>query len=234
MICDDSLTLEDRRSMDEFRMPPGVRYDVVERHFQAYWPALNASQYKAVMATFQHRVVLIQGPPGTGKTTTSAAVTSMQRCVNRGGCLVCTSANVAADTIAAVLKEKYEPFWRFGSEVSKEYVTTLLENCPELKTIKEMEAKGGCRRRDCKKKSWKNNIKYAIMEAYSDEKSTAVGTLGSVSSHKASMNERTYSFLLLDEAAQSTEAETICALARMDLHAGVCFAGEYQQLPPFS
>ena len=66
----------------------------------------------AVMATFQNRVVLVQGPPGTGKTTTSAAIVCIHRCVT-GGCLVCTSSNVAADTFGAVLKKKNEPFLRF-------------------------------------------------------------------------------------------------------------------------
>ena len=79
-----------------------------------------------------------------------------------------------------------------------------------------------------------NAIKQAIEETYSDNTLTAVGTLGSVSSEKASMNRRTYSYLLLDEAAQSPEPETCCALDRMDDNAGVCFAGDYKQLPPFS
>ena len=59
----------------------------------------------------------------------------------------------------------------------------------------------------------------------------AVGTLGSVSSEKYSMNQRHYSFCLFEEAAQSPEFESCCGLARLRFNASICLAGDYRQLP---
>ena len=48
------------------------------------------------------------------------------------------------------------------------------------------------------------------------------------------MNTRSYSFFLLDEAAQAAEHESCCGLARVNNLGCVCLAGDHQQLPPFS
>ena len=84
------------------------------------------------------------------------------------------------------------------------------------------------------KSAWKKHIKNAIAEALSENATTTLATLGSVSTEKASMNTRSYSFLLLDEAGQAAEHETCCGLARVGVSGSVCLVGDHQQLPPYS
>ena len=110
---------------------------------------------------------------------------------------------------------------------------TLLDYSPEAKIMAEF-APDGRNRNKRLPKGLKNHIREKIDAAFAKTPLTAVGTLGSVSSNKYGMNKRVYAFALLDEAAQSPEYETICALVRLALNAGVCFAGDYKQLPPFS
>ena len=232
LICNEELLLEDREDMDRFTMRSGCTYEDIEVHVQKHLPMLNTSQREAVMATFQHRIVLIQGPPGTGKTSTSAAIVSMHRASGqKDDCgLVCTSSNVAADNLAVVLKRREEKFVRFGEKLSPDFQDDLLDHSPEAKIMAEVAPEGRNRNKKLSK-GVKARIREEIDAAYAKTPLTAVGTLGSVSSNKY---KRVYSFALLDEAAQSPEHETICALVRLALNAGVCFAGDYKQLPPFS
>jgi senataxin len=117
--------------------------------------------------------------------------------------------------------------------LSPDYEEELLDYSPEAKIMAEYAPDGRDRNKKLPKGK-KNQIQKELDAAYAETPLTAVGTLGSVSSKKYNMNKRVYAFALLDEAAQSPEHETICALVRLDLNAGVCFAGDYNQLPPFS
>ena len=189
LVCDDSVDLECRSGLDQFVLPAGVSLDDIRDHVRKFCPKLNTSQFHAVMASFQHRLLLVQGPPGTGKTTTASNIVAMHRCLT-GGCLVCAASNVAVDTIAGALKTLDEPFVRFGTDVTPDYCEVLKEHCPEVLKIEELKSQNYTPNGA----AWKKHIKNAITNALSDNSTTTVVTLGSASSERASMNTRSYRF----------------------------------------
>ena len=154
LVCDDTIDMEGRSALDYFVMPSGVSFDIIRERVRKFCPSLNTSQYHAVLASFQHRLLLVQGPPGTGKTTTASSIVSMHRFL-RGGCVVCAAWNVAVDTFAAALKTLSEPFARTSSDVTAEYRELLKEHCPEVKATEQLESWKYARG----KSAWKKHIK---------------------------------------------------------------------------
>ena len=86
----------------------------------------------------------------------------------------------------------------------------------------------------CKERIIQEKIKEVVSKSLGNKKNTTLATLGHVSSEKHKMNEQMYDFGLVDEAAQSSEHDTICAVVRLLITGSLCLAGDHQQLPPFS
>ena len=219
-------------------------------------PQLNDSQNSAVNQILAARdVAIIHGPPGTGKTTTLVqAIKLLTKTENT--VLVCAPSNTAADLLTERLSDEGLQVLRIGniSRVDEKIVRHTLEAQmaahPESKNIKKVRQEAAENRRNAMKfkrrfgheerrerglmfkeagelSAWANRLEDLLVENLLDGAQVITCTLvGSV--HKA-LGSRTFSTVVIDEAAQALEPATWIPITRASK---VVLAGDPFQLPP--
>ncbi len=213
------------------------------------FPWLNPSQESAINNVLSARdIYIIHGPPGTGKTTT--LVEAIYETLHRENqVMVCAQSNTAVDWIAEKLTDRGIPVLRIGNptRVNDKMLSFTYEkrfeahaDYPELwkirKTIREIQSSSKNRNRD-EKDTIRNRLSKLRFRATElelkidtdlfDESRVIACTL--VGSANKVLNNRRFTSLFIDEAAQALEAACWIAISKTDR---VVLAGDHCQLPP--
>jgi hypothetical protein len=174
----------------------------------------NTSQAAAIAHATRRRLTLVQGPPGTGKTHCACEIVLQWVREQRHGAavLVCADSNTAVDNLAAALQRRggevmaHSNLVRFGrmNEVRPElHDITLDIGHPRAPPTAE------CKRR----------LKQARVVC-----ATCIGAGSTI------MNGLHFPLVLVDEAAQATEAAALVPISRGCKQ--LVLVGDHHQLPP--
>lgn len=210
----------------EFHTMPSIRY-----------PWLNKSQELAVNKVVAAKdVAIVHGPPGTGKTTTlvEAINETLQR---ETQVLVCAQSNMAVDWISEKLCDRGISVLRIGNptRVNDKMLNFTYErrfeshpDYHELWNIRKTlrERVKNAEYRD-KLKERAVELEYRINNDLFAEARVIACTL--VGSANMVLENRRFSTLFIDEAAQALEPACWIAIAKCNR---VIFAGDHWQLPP--
>ncbi len=210
----------------EFHPIPSIRY-----------PWLNKSQEIAVNKVISAKdVAIVHGPPGTGKTTTlvEAINETLQR---ETQVLVCAQSNMAVDWISEKLCDRGISVLRIGNptRVNDKMLNFTyerrFESHPDYhelwnirKTLRERVKNPDYRD---KLKERAIELEYKINNDLFAEARVITCTL--VGSASMVLENRRFSTLFIDEAAQALEPACWIAIAKCNR---VIFAGNHWQLPP--
>ena len=172
--------------------------------------SLNASQRHAIGAAMHRRLTLIQGPPGTGKTRVSCALIAnwVRNGVTPTPILACADSNVAVDNLARGLDRLGINVVRLGrmDSVHREIHHITLD------PMAPGQMRGG-------DKSVKNQLARADV--------VCCTCTGSGSDTIAKIQ---FAAVVVDEAAQVTQLNTLVALTRGCKQ--LVLVGDHHQLPP--
>ncbi len=218
-------------------------------------PQLNELQRKAVsMALEAEDVAILHGPPGTGKT--QALIEIIRQAKSRGETvLVSAPSNAACDHIVDCLADCEVPVTRFGHparmvpRVRTHTFAYKLAGHPMAKLIDQNEArleqllKQKERRQDRRAMSWEEQKQAAeeIRALRHDNKELKTQILRLVwnqsdvvvATHTVCgdplIKERTFDWVIIDEATQGIEPATWIPVSR---GGKLILAGDHRQLPP--
>jgi regulator of nonsense transcripts 1 len=229
-----------------FPMPATYDYKDVPQAGQ-----MNASQLEAIKVALRSSICLIQGPPGTGKTFTSAAI--IYHFVKNQGkfipdtqkILACSHSNTAIDNLAEKLGKMGVKVIRFAS-VKQELkdvhgampfalhakVNEKIETEPEYEEVRNL-----VHRRREKKTLLKEDEKEKIRTAKSKisreilrKECQVIATTCSSSLNKI-LDEFTFRIVLMDEATQIIEPESMVPISKGAER--LILVGDPKQLPPY-
>eukprot|EP00835_Amoeboradix_gromovi_P000478 NODE_17_length_41373_cov_0.337016.p2 type:complete len:879 gc:universal NODE_17_length_41373_cov_0.337016:8591-5955(-) len=200
-------------------------------------PKLNPIQIEVATNVLKSNFSLVQGPPGTGKTVTSATVVYHLQRATRSKVLVCSPSNVACDQLCEKLnqaklnvvrltaksREHVESSVAFLSvhsiadkaEISHEYSALLTKK----QSVEELSAAEDKRIRDLRKQ-----VERKILEEADVICCTCVGA------GDPRLGRMTFETVVIDEATQATEPESLIPLI-MGCKRAVLI-GDHEQLPP--
>lgn len=219
-------------------------------------PSLNTSQNQAISkALLAKDVFLLHGPPGTGKTTTLVALVE-QLLATEKQVLVTAPSNVAVDLLTERLAEKSLNVVRIGhparvdATVQSRTIDYLLLEHPQAKQLKKLRKQAT----ELKRMAWQykrkfgkeeaeqrklllNEARWVLDEARALEDylleqlltSAQVITATLVGTNHVYLKGKTFSTVIIDEAAQALEPACWIPVLKAQR---LILAGDHCQLPP--
>lgn len=188
---------------------PLIRLDFVQ---------MNNNQREAIARAIYQPLTLIQGPPGTGKTTVAANIIKYKLAkFPSTKVLACAPSNTAVDNLAERMHNIGLKVLRFlsntKSQSSVPHLTfkAFLQRNLRYKELAKLQGKiedfeGFTNAED---RIYKAQIERALQEAF-DSAEVVCCTCSTAADDR--LNGFRYNFVLIDEATQSFELETICTL----------------------
>ena len=172
-------------------------------HAENCTATINKCQQLAINAALTNCVTLIHGPPGTGKTMVACEILQQAASLEfKGSILAAAETNTAADNITRRLSNTDLSILRVGST---KYVPGDLYHVSidgKLRELAELEGKSLEYR-------IKNRRKF--VKTILDEADIIITTCAGAGD--SLLQDRRFTFVLVDEATQTKEATVMCALA---------------------
>jgi len=184
---------------------------------------LNSSQQEAVIQALNHRLTLIQGPPGTGKTTTAATILYHLIKRKKGQVLVATPSNTAADNIAERIARTGAKVVRMLSRTREEigssvdHLTVLSQvlklRHPSVVKFQQLDhkRKSSGRLQRSEERNFQKMRKVLEQTVLS---SADVICCTCVSAGDIRLRNLKFKTVLIDEATQSSESETLIPIVK--------------------
>lgn len=195
-------------------------------------------QEEAVMKALENPLSLIQGPPGTGKTITSATLVYhlAQNPKRKTQILVCAPSNIVVDMLAARIHSTGVRVVRFCSK-SRESVASeveflgLQEQARALRSDKFKEMALLLDKEDSLSKEEEDKLARLRREAEAHvlEKADVV-CVTCIASADHRLQSLKFHYVLIDEATQAIEPESLLPLLKGAKHA--ILVGDHRQLGP--
>lgn len=216
---------------------PSLDIDLPKRISAPHLPELNHSQAHAVRSAIQKPFSLIQGPPGTGKTVTTATLVYNLVRAGRGPVLVCAPSNVAVDHLTEKIHltglrvVRLAAKWREAVDSSISFLCLheqihALQTAPEFQKLAQLKKDQGelSAADEGRYLRLKTRCENEILSAADVVLATCTG------SGAASLSRLRFRTVLIDEATQATEPESLIAL----VHGAeqVILVGDHRQLGP--
>ncbi|CCD20512.1 RNA helicase (UPF2 interacting domain) Type III restriction enzyme res subunit AAA domain [Trypanosoma vivax] len=218
------------------RLSPSLQFDEDDEGFKG----LNESQQAAVKAALSNAFTLIQGPPGTGKTSTSVQIIRQLLLRKKTRVLVCAPSNAAVDHLSeSMYKNKIDfirvqPRYREENDSGRPYtlgsrVREIMEAMPlnrKKRDIVKRALESG-RLSEEEKQLCQKLEDRAVKKILAETRVVACTCIGAGSRWLRGFKA---DFVLIDEASQATEPETLVPLFRGEKQ--VALVGDHRQLGP--
>ena len=185
--------------------------------------ALNLSQQLAVSQALRNRISIIQGPPGTGKTTTAATIVYHLIKQKNGQVLVTTPSNTAADNIAERIARTGAKVVRMLSR-SREAIGSSVDHLTVLSQVLELKHPSVSRfqqlyyQRKCSGRLQRSEErKFRKIRKFLEQmvlSSADVICCTCVSAGDLRLHKWKFKTVLIDEATQSSESETLIPIVK--------------------
>lgn len=195
---------------------------------------LNKSQQKAVEMALRNRITLIQGPPGTGKTLTASYLIAAAITLGIRPILACAASNTASDNFMRKIIEVCRPKTRIvrvgrpaaiQEDLWEKTLDGLLEEDKTVRKAREDFANGFSKLPDLIQTE-----KEAIARILKNADVIVTTCIGSGSED---MQQMLFSYVIVDEATQATEPDTLVAItAGRQMAKQIVLVGDQNQLPP--
>ncbi|XP_044838879.1 probable helicase with zinc finger domain isoform X1 [Mauremys mutica] len=221
-IKDNSILFPDVRMTPTIPWSPNRQWD------EQLDPRLNAKQKEAVLAittplSIQLPPVLIIGPYGTGKTFTLAqAVKHILQQQDTSRILICTHSNSAADLY---IKDYLHPYVEAGNPQARPLRVYFRNRW--VKTVHPVV------HQYCLISSTHSTFQMPQKEDILRQRVVVVTLNTSQYLCQLDLEPGFFTHILLDEAAQAMECETIMPLALANKNTRIVLAGDHMQLSPF-
>mmetsp|Transcript_27350 Transcript_27350/g.40378 ORF Transcript_27350/g.40378 Transcript_27350/m.40378 type:complete len:757 (+) Transcript_27350:27-2297(+) len=217
----------------------------------------NESQKEAIVWALQKKLSLIRGPPGTGKSRTAALLISTALkmsiksitngessdendiCKVNPRILAVAHSNGAADVLLEALLQMNVPAVRFGRpasvspNVQHRTIVAISEKMPEVMKLRQQAADTSLDSQtrhaaafDVKR--YVKDIQQVIARTAPVIVTSCIGAHQLLDSYE---EETSFSIVVLDEAAQTTEPALVCALSAAKARQ-IVLVGDSKQLPP--
>ena len=201
-------------------------------------PKLNPIQMDVASSVLKSNFSLVQGPPGTGKTVTSATVVYHLQKATNGKVLVCSPSNVAVDQLCEKLNQAKLNVVRLTAK-SREHVksnvaflsvhaiaeqTTISPEYQALLLKKKAADEDLSQSDDKRIRHLQRQIERKILEEADVICCTCVGA------GDPRLNKMKFETVVIDEATQATEPESLIPLVLGCKRA--VLIGDHEQLPP--
>ncbi|MXQ86974.1 hypothetical protein E5288_WYG007679 [Bos mutus] len=212
----------------DITMAPTIPWSPNRQWDEQLDPRLNAKQKEAVLAittplSIQLPPVLIIGPYGTGKTFTLAqAVKHILQQQETSRILICTHSNSAADLY---IKDYLHPYVEAGNPQARPLRVYFRNRW--VKTVHPVV------HQYCLISSAHSTFQMPQKEDILKHRVVVVTLNTSQYLCQLDLEPGFFTHILLDEAAQAMECETIMPLALATRHTRVVLAGDHMQLSPF-
>ncbi|KAG5202776.1 hypothetical protein MJG53_015721 [Ovis ammon polii x Ovis aries] len=212
----------------DIAMAPAIPWSPNRQWDEQLDPRLNAKQKEAVLAittplSIQLPPVLIIGPYGTGKTFTLAqAVKHILQQQETSRILICTHSNSAADLY---IKDYLHPYVEAGNPQARPLRVYFRNRW--VKTVHPVV------HQYCLISSAHSTFQMPQKEDILKHRVVVVTLNTSQYLCQLDLDPGFFTHILLDEAAQAMECETIMPLALATRHTRVVLAGDHMQLSPF-
>ena len=198
-------------------------------------PVLNHSQVAAVRAVLSRPLSLIQGPPGTGKTVTSATIVYHLSRLNPGPVLVCASSNVAVDQLTEKIHMtglrvvRLTARTREDAESNVSYLT-LHEQVLRIANTELMRLRSKRERSELTNEEERRYMRMVRAAERELLRAADVVCTTCVSAGDERLRPLRFQTLLIDEATQATEPESLIPMTLGCKQ--LVFVGDHQQLGP--
>lgn len=192
---------------------------------------LNRSQIRTIRNALQRRLTLVQGPPGTGKTFMASHLVSCILQLNIGPILACAGTNVATDNLMRNILRTCPRanVVRLGrvSAVEEDLWNRSLDGLLERnKQVRKA-------RRDVEQGLNVNLRALEEVVAHDILRSADVVVATCVGSGRDDIKGFKFSFVIIDEATQVTEPDTLIPFSSSNDVVSQCvLIGDHCQLPP--
>ena len=246
----DETNHRDRQPRFRPHAPMAEHEHPVAEHPAAH---LNPSQQEAIrFALSAEDLAIIHGPPGTGKTT--SVVEFIRQAVEEGSnVLACAPSNTAVDNllerlvVAGVRVVRVGHPARVMERLRQHTLDSVVESHEHMRWVKELyrnaealfkKADGDSRSRHAyaAKADWRREAKQNKADARRLERDIIADVLDSADVICATttidedvLGDRTFDWVVVDEACQSTESACWIPLQRGN---SILLAGDHCQLPP--
>uniref|UniRef100_A0A452DPF4 Probable helicase with zinc finger domain n=1 Tax=Capra hircus TaxID=9925 RepID=A0A452DPF4_CAPHI len=211
----------------DIAMAPAIPWSPNRQWDEQLDPRLNAKQKEAVLAittplSIQLPPVLIIGPYGTGKTFTLAQAVKHILQQQETRILICTHSNSAADLY---IKDYLHPYVEAGNPQARPLRVYFRNRW--VKTVHPVV------HQYCLISSAHSTFQMPQKEDILKHRVVVVTLNTSQYLCQLDLDPGFFTHILLDEAAQAMECETIMPLALATRHTRVVLAGDHMQLSPF-
>ena len=216
---------------------PSLDFTLPKRLSAPCLPELNHSQLHAVRSAIQKPFSLIQGPPGTGKTVTTATLVYQLVKLGRGPILVCAPSNVAVDHLTEKIHQtglkvvRIAAKWREAIDSNVSFLCLheqimALETRPEFQKLAQLKKDQGelSSSDETRFRKLKQKCETELLNAADVVLATCAGSGSHV------LNRYTFRSVVIDEATQATEPESLIPL----VHGAeqTILVGDHRQLGP--